>query len=562
MHNYEYILIDSSKRSNGGPCDFSYELNRPIRDISKMELVYSSLSNTILTFTTDDYFYFQEEGNPFVPGIKNKLYIQENSLNVVRHDIFYKEEIKIPLAFNPAFKWYETDGITIYEHAFVITQADFDLSLPSFLLLLSTKMEEQGSNRYLLKVVSNGVTMQIHPESEAVFQFGLDFLLDDVIYKKLGFQKKRYEYNTTFTSTEPLVKNGSSDRQITIPTGLYNFSAFLTTLQDKLNNVIESNFEYIVTLDDGFVSIEVLQDETFSKKFQLTGGLSIEYFGYVLPFPSVFDVKHKAYLKLEGTINKIEIYNGPYYNPDELTSKIQNSLDLLNLRYQSNYQCQILDTKLIITNDISKFRIINKTDSLLFTFNNDEFLNIHTSLPSTIFQIFMHSIQFENGSYTSDDILEFLKFKLNSEGRSGYDVSISLSSFKISINNPVKKFLIYFSKYNSVWKRFGFKQKDTLYLNEHISDYTASLESSDYILVQIKNVPTPITNKKTSGTFFIPIISSRYEVQTISENQSFNQSIYVGNLDLSDVHIKLLNDEGDVISSEELNLKMLIKCYK
>ena len=174
----------------------------------------------------------------------------------------------------------------------------------------------------------------------------------------------------------------------------------------------------------------------------------------------------------------------------------------------------------------------------------------------------MHSIQFENGSYTSDDILEFLKIKLNSEGRSGYDVSISLSSFKISINNPVKKFLIYFSKYNSVWKRFGFKQKDTLYLNEHISDYTASLESSDYILVQIKNVPTPITNKKTSGTFFIPIISSRYEVQTISENQSFNQSIYVGNLDLSDVHIKLLNDEGDVISSEELNLKMLIKCYK
>ena len=268
MHNYEYILIDSSKRSNGCPCDFSYELNRPIRDISKMELVYSSLSNTILTFTTDDYFYFQEEGNPFVPGIKNKLYIQENSLNVVRHDIFYKEEIKIPLAFNPAFKWYETDGLRTYKYAFVITQANFDLSLPSFLLLLSTKMEEQGSNRYLLKVVSNGVTMQIHPESEAVFQFGLDFSLDDVIYKKLRFQKKRYEYDTTFTSTEPLVKNGLSDRQITIPTGNYNFSAFLTTLQDKLNNVTESNFEYIVSLDDGFVSIGVIQDyKKFPKKF-------------------------------------------------------------------------------------------------------------------------------------------------------------------------------------------------------------------------------------------------------------------------------------------------------
>ena len=61
MHNYEYILIDSSKRSNGTACDFSYELNRPVRDIKKLELVYSSLSNTILTFTDKDYFYFQED---------------------------------------------------------------------------------------------------------------------------------------------------------------------------------------------------------------------------------------------------------------------------------------------------------------------------------------------------------------------------------------------------------------------------------------------------------------------------------------------------------------------
>ena len=33
-----YILIDSSKRSNGSACDFSYELNRPVRDIKKLEL--------------------------------------------------------------------------------------------------------------------------------------------------------------------------------------------------------------------------------------------------------------------------------------------------------------------------------------------------------------------------------------------------------------------------------------------------------------------------------------------------------------------------------------------
>ena len=50
-------------------------------------------------------------------------------------------------------------------------------------------------------------------------------------------------------------------------------------------------------------------------------------------------------------------------------------------------------------------------------------------------------------------------------------------------------------------------------------------------------------------------------MQTINENQSFNQSIYTGNLDLSTLDIKLLNDEGDILESEELNLKMLIKCF-
>ena len=131
--------------------------------------------------------------------------------------------------------------------------------------------------------------------------------------------------------------------------------------------------------------------------------------------------------------------------------------------------------------------------------------------------------------------------KLNSDGRSGYDAQISLSNFKINISNELRKFKIFFSKDDSVFKRFGFEQKDTEYLNEHISDYTASLESSDYILVQIRGVATPITNKNTSGCFFIPIISSRYEVQTINENQSFNQCIYTGNLDLSTLDIKLLN---------------------
>ena len=404
----------------------------------------------------------------------------------------------------------------------------------------------------------------IAPDFEYVHQFGLDFSVDDAMHLKLGFQKKRYPYNTTFTSTETLVKNEIYNRQITIPTGIYNFNSFITTLQEKFNDVVESDFIYSVNLIDGFVSIDIIQDddERFARKFQLPSDTSLEYIGFILAFPSAFDKKHVANSELEGVIHEIEIYETPYYYPNELILEIQSSFDMINRTYKGNYQVDILNSKLIITNNITPFRVIIKTNSILFNFINNEFLNSHTSLSSTIFQNNMNSIQFENGSYTSDDILEFLKLKLNSEGRSGYDAQISLSNFKINISNETKKFKIFFSKDDSVFKRFGFQQKDTLYLNEHISDFTASLESSDYILVQIRGVSTPITNKKTSGCFFIPIISSRYEVQTINENQSFNQCIYTGNLDLSTMDLKLLNDEGDILSSSELNLKMLIKCYK
>ena len=274
-----------------------------------------------------------------------------------------------------------------------------------------------------------------------------------------------------------------------------------------------------------------------------------------------YEIKHTASKIPERNTLIITLVKTSYY-PNELQLEIQDAFSIINMTTSNNYAINMDETIMEITNNMTKFRIINNTDSLPFIFSNEELSNIQTSEPSTVFQGEIKSIQFENGSYTSDDILEFLKLKLNSEGRSGYDAQISLSNFKIKISNETKKFMIYFSKDNSVFKRFGFQQKDTGYLNQHISDYTASLESSDYILVQIRGVSTPITNKKTSGCFFIPIISSRYEVQTINENQSFNQLIYTGNLDLSTLDIKLLNDEGNVLESEELNLKMLIKCYK
>ena len=135
MHNYEYILIDSSKRSsNGSACDFSYGLNRPVRDIKKLELVYSSLSNTILTFTDKDYFYFQEEGDRYIPGTTNKIYIEELSLSIAAHKLYYGEETTTIVTGDRVFKFYEIadDEVTKIYHSFLITETEFNLPMNEF----------------------------------------------------------------------------------------------------------------------------------------------------------------------------------------------------------------------------------------------------------------------------------------------------------------------------------------------------------------------------------------------------------------------------------------------
>ena len=573
MHNYEYILIDSSKRSNGTACDFSYELNRPVRDIEKLELVYSSLSNTILTFTDRDYFYFQEmDGHPYIPNTNKKLYLEEDVISITEQNLFYSENMEYEVEPDRVFKFYEIgiDEISKTYHYFIIKPNEFNLPMIDFADFLFSKFSTIGSFDYMISYDETTDRLRINILSygylDVVSNFGLDFRNDKDIYLKIGFLPIEYTANNDFVSTNPTMERENLyiiNRQITIPTNNYTFSSFLTMLQQKLNTS-GSLFEYKVSLDDGYLSIEIIQnEENHIKLFRLPGGYEvIEKWGYFNEFNTPYKIKHVADKTLEGTnVYEISLVRSSYY-PNELKAEIQDAFTIINMTSTSTYTIDILDgTTMKITNS-KPFRINNNADSMPFIFSSNEFSNLQTSDPSTVFQGEINSIQFVNGSYTSDDVMEFLKLNLNSNGRSGYDAQISLSSFKITISNELRKFMIFFLNDNSVWKRFGFKNENTEYKNDHISDYTASLESSDYILVQIRGVATPITNKKTSGCFFIPIISTRYEVQTINENQSFNQSIYTGNLDLSTLDIKILNDEGDILESEELNLKMLIKCYK
>ena len=52
----------------------------------------------------------------------------------------------------------------------------------------------------------------------------------------------------------------------------------------------------------------------------------------------------------------------------------------------NNYAINMDETIMEITNNMTKFRIINNTDSLPFIFSNEELSNIQISEPSTVFQ--------------------------------------------------------------------------------------------------------------------------------------------------------------------------------
>ena len=48
-----------------------------------------------------------------------------------------------------------------------------------------------------------------------------------------------------------------------------------------------------------------------------------------------------------------------------------------------------------------------------------------------------------------------------------------------------------------------------------------------------------------------------------NEASNFQQTIDVVNLNLSDLHIQILDDEGTLLESDsEINLKLLLRCYK
>ena len=142
----------------------------------------------------------------------------------------------------------------------------------------------------------------------------------------------------------------------------------------------------------------------------------------------------------------------------------------------------------------------------------------------------------------------------------GYSLNFEEGTFKLEIKND-KPFKLLFSYEDSLYRQLGYEQIDTNFNIEHVSDHTINLDSIDGILVNITGLPTIINTKTTSGSFLIPVNSLRGQIDTQNKNTTFEQKVKVNNLDLSSMQITLIDTDGNILSSDELNLKMLFKCY-
>jgi hypothetical protein len=123
MDSYEYVLIDSYKRSDGTPTNFKFELNKKIKNINCIELVHSSFSNTIHNITNKHKLFWQEEGNYRIISGNTFTYKVKNVLNL---------DNEKKMRFRLRIKSINDDGDEVYNYKPINSIDGFDHYVISF----------------------------------------------------------------------------------------------------------------------------------------------------------------------------------------------------------------------------------------------------------------------------------------------------------------------------------------------------------------------------------------------------------------------------------------------
>ena len=175
---------------------------------------------------------------------------------------------------------------------------------------------------------------------------------------------------------------------------------------------------------------------------------------------------------------------------------------------------------------------------------------------------------FTDSSLSVDEFANYIETNMNAltDREGSFKVTYDNSNFKLVIENTDilnKKFELDFSHDNSIYKKAGFDKKKYEAANIFTSETSMVLNSSEYILINVNRFGSNISTKNGTGSFFIPSQSIRGDMIQYNEATNFQQTIDTVNLNLSDLHIQVLDDEGTLLESDsEINLKLLLRCFK
>lgn len=206
--------------------------------------------------------------------------------------------------------------------------------------------------------------------------------------------------------------------------------------------------------------------------------------------------------------------------------------------------------------NINKIELLHvNLSNTFYTFNDSQFFRITEDLGADF------SVQMPNKSLSIDELISFLNTEVNAHvgSTAGYTFSYDESTFKITMTHSTRLFSPRFFP-NSPYKAMGFPE-GWIPPNaaSHTSLFTVSLEATDYIMIGMDKIATVCSSKRAIGNFIVPINVPRGEVQQFNKNTNFEQVIECNSLDLSDGHILIINDNGNIAKSDELNIKIVLK---
>lgn len=466
---YEYVLVDSYQRSDGTPTDFSFQLNKPIRNIEAVELVHSSFSNTLYTFTSDDVFYWQEETDTY-----------------------------------PQYK--------ITDEAL-----------------------------YSLQYVEDGV---LTLTQDKYFHFSVEHTYEDNSFNPVTEVLPGTQQYYTIT-----IRKDAQD---------WTLDALLQYIQLQMRLLSGLDSFEVLTYSTTYDRISILSGQN-NVKFRLYAGTNTIYEALTIrniPSSYTVAVHSDTVPHFESSTRNVVFAqaNQPFYTMTTIENAFRLAFNAVSSPGSITINAQYATDQIQITSNARPIKFLPN----VFGIEADVYSTVHETQNINLRQV-IRSFTFPYGSYSQEQVIDIIDTRLNASNPNG-NYRSTVENFKYAVSASIN-FKLLFSRWNSPYKQLGFANRDTALGSEHVSNHTISLEATDAILVNIASIPTIITTKNTCGTFLIPVTSLRGEVQSINKNDSFEQIVYVKNLDLSKLKVTLLDTDGKLLRSDELNMKLMLKCY-